>query len=273
MQYRRAGRYFEPPKPIWNEIKWIYAGLQHDKCGYCERKLASVSRGTSRRVGKSDRHSRSLGLIEFDIDHYRPKNPVDAWPPENQQLYSFATGGDFQTGYYWLAYDPKNYVAACKPCNTMLKGSYFPIAGSRAHDGSNLADEKPLIIFPLGEDNPEDLIHFDGVVPIPASIREDDYNYQRARVTIDLFDLVEREDLIQPRLEVIFGLFVALARTVGLDGEQWVSLLTAEHHSHTSCARSFVNLFRRDPTQAEAIADQARKLLEELPNAYSPTTR
>jgi len=43
--------------PIWSKIKSVYMALQHEKCAYCERQLASEE----------------FGKIEHDLEHYRPK--------------------------------------------------------------------------------------------------------------------------------------------------------------------------------------------------------
>src|ERR1043166_3089106 len=93
----------------------------------------------------------------------------------------------FSDGYYLLAYHLGNYAVACKPCNTILKGSYFPIAGARMTDKDNPADlaaEKPLLIFPIGDqaDDPQTLIRFDGHIPVPVSTDANAYDYQRTRV-------------------------------------------------------------------------------------------
>lgn len=143
-KFRKAGTYVDPPAPIWSEIKTVFMALQNDKCACCERQLSDAT-------------------IEFDVEHFRPKNAVLAWPPPGKPGYPFATGGDFPEGYYLLAYHLGNYAATCKPCNTNLKGSYFPIAGARIankDDPADLTGEKPLLIFPLGEkaDDPQTLI-------------------------------------------------------------------------------------------------------------------
>lgn len=68
-QLQAAGRYLDEAA-CWGEIKQIYMRLQHHKCGYCERKLA----GGQRR--------------EHDIEHFRPKRRIDAYP----DTLGFATG-------------------------------------------------------------------------------------------------------------------------------------------------------------------------------------
>ncbi len=178
--FRLTGKYEEPPAPIWSEIKAVFMRVQHDKCAYCERQLAA------------EKH----GKIEHDVEHFRPKSVVRAWPSADRDsplVYSFSTGGDFAEGYYLLAYNLLNYAVACKPCNSDLKSNYFPIAGNRISgqdDPRNLTVEQSLLIYPLGDldEDPAELIRFDGYVPVPASCDNTSYAYQRARVTIDLFE-------------------------------------------------------------------------------------
>lgn len=157
-----AGKYNESSN-IWGEIKEVYTDLQRGKCAFCERQLASSDFG---------------GNVEHDVEHYRGKNTVIAWPTpaiaaERGISYSFATGPAFDNGYYWLAYHVLNYCISCKKCNSPLKHNYFPIAGPRGAVAGEPADlnetEKPLLIFPLGEldENPEELIGFVGVTAIP----------------------------------------------------------------------------------------------------------
>lgn len=148
---------------IWREIKRVYMKLQHNKCAYCERRLADADNG---------------GTIEHDVEHYRPKNTVPQWPSERiaeerDLNFNFETGKELLKGYYWLAYHAFNYCTSCKKCNSPLKKNYFPIAGSRGNPvetPKELNDtEKPFLIYPIGDldEDPEDLITFNGVSPIP----------------------------------------------------------------------------------------------------------
>lgn len=160
-RFRRAGRYDEE-SGIWSQIKAVYMRLQHCKCAYCERRLASEDFG---------------GAIEHDLEHYRPKGPVLAWPSkaierERGISYRFATGEAFPEGYYLLAYHLLNYVTACRKCNSPLKASFFPIAGSRgaqSEDPVSLRGEAPFLLYPLGDldEDPEEVLTFDGINPVP----------------------------------------------------------------------------------------------------------
>lgn len=256
-RFRRTGTYFEPPEPIWSEIKAVFMALQNDKCAYCERQLGAIEHGK----------------IEYDVEHFRPKNSVAAWP-QGVSEYPFATGGDFPDGYYLLAYHLANYAVACKPCNTNLKSNYFPVAAVRItgkDDPADLADEKPLLIFPLGEqaDDPQNLLRFEGTVPLPVSTDPGDYDYQRARVTIDFFALATREELLRERARLIFGLFIALQHAQpGSYEARTVTILTSPTHPHTNCAQCFEQLYDADRNKAAQLAEAALKYLESVHDAY-----
>jgi len=104
----------------WRDIKRVYMKLQHGKCAYCERRL-----------GTSEKRK-----IEHDVEHFRPKNRVLAWPTEADKEkrgldYELETGDGFEAGYPSLRFSPWNSLVACKTCNTMDKHDYSPIAGNR----------------------------------------------------------------------------------------------------------------------------------------------
>jgi hypothetical protein len=81
--------------------------------------------------------ARSYGAVE----HYRPKSPV--------------AGSPDHPGYYWLAYDPANYLPTCTRCNTG-KSNFFPlVAGSpRATVDGVETSENPLLLNPCNLDSP-----------------------------------------------------------------------------------------------------------------------
>lgn len=260
-RFRRAGRYDED-SGIWSRIKTVYMRLQHCKCAYCERRLAAEDFG---------------GAIEHDLEHYRPKGPVPAWPSEKIAAergisYRFTTGAAFPEGYYLLAYYLLNYATACKKCNSPLKASFFPIAGPRgpqSDDPASLSGELPLLLYPLGDldDDPEMILRFDGINPVPRVRRGP--RSRRARVTIDFFELGEREELWRGRAGVLVKLFLALrvqekatdrkARDIA---SRVIETSLSSASEHTNCARSFRALYDRDGQRAEEIAERAQAYLD-----------
>lgn len=259
-QLRRAGRYDEETG-AWSRIKAVYMRLQHFKCAYCERRLASEDFG---------------GAIEHDLEHYRPKGPVPAWPSERIAAergisYRFATGTPFPEGYYLLAYHVLNYATACKKCNSPLKASFFPVAGPRvvqSDDPASLREEKPFLLYPLGDldEDPEEILTFDGINPVPLVQRG--LRSRRARVTIDFFELDEREELWRGRAEAIVGLFIALEALRQGDeslrerAARAIAVLLSPAAEHTNCARSFRELYDRDRSRAAEIAGRVQAYLD-----------
>ncbi len=254
----RGLRRYEEKAGTWSEVKGAYMRLQHDKCAYCERKSGT------------DDESR----IEHDVEHFRPKSKVRAWPLKKRKLaYSFPLGEAAGTGYYLLAYNILNYAVTCKKCNTIYKSDYFPIAAAaRAVDRDDpreLALEEPFLIYPLGDldEDPEDLITFQGLIPTPkhAAGRRHD----RARVTIDFFKLDVRSELLFQRALVLKSLYWAIddLKTTRdprrrAAAQQTVDLALSPVSPHTGCARAFHALCLQDPETAGLFYDAIAAYLE-----------
>ena len=236
---------------IWSEIKPVYMNLQNNKCGYCERLLEDPE----------------YGKIEHDLEHYRPKGEVAAWPPKTLRekrnlVFDFPLGRAWSSGYYLLAYAPFNYLTACKPCNSALKSSYFPIAGRRgpqANDPKRLKPEKPYLIYPLGslDTDPESLIGYYGYRAVPLEPDDRD-SFRRARITIDFFDL-NRGSLVWARALKLRDLYVAFRlREMGnaddvVVADETISYLLSPQASHTGCLRAFSKVFQKERGEADRI--------------------
>lgn len=254
----KAGAYSEKSS-IWSTIKPVFMLLQHNKCAYCERQLEGPDHGT----------------IDFDVEHYRPKNAVPVWPDPVRHgglAYDFQTGAQGR-GYHWLAYELENYAASCKICNTIQKLNFFPIAGSRAEQPATgtsvenarraLANEEPFLCYPIGEadEDPQALITFDVTTAIPAA--QDDARRRRGQVMIDFFDLNGRELLHLERSRMISLVGTALLKR----GNEFSSPLHAKEqdafgsasYPHASCIRAFVRLWTTDPARAGAVHDACAK--------------
>jgi hypothetical protein len=245
-----AGKYTEASS-IWSEVKIVYMRLQGEsKCIYCERKLESEENG----------------LIEQDIEHFRPKGRVRRWKAPAGFLHEgvpITDPGSSAPGYHLLPYHVFNYSAACKPCNSTLKSDCFPILGNYKFDGSNpktLASELPLLIFPLGDfdDDPEDLIKFQGVSPQP--VETNGHGRHRALATIAFFELadpIKRKNLFRERAQIITALWPQLDAVSNNPGDTIASDLVADYQSdkapHTNCARSFAALYQRDRLAAQDL--------------------
>ena len=260
--FRDAGGYDEK-MGMWSAIKDAYLRFQFDKCAFCERPFAAPPEGR----------------IEHDVEHFRPKSAVKAWPTakirERRKItFRYPMGDSDAKGYYLLSYSPLNYATACKNCNSSFKSSYFPIAKNRRPLCENPADakeEEAYIPYPLGkfDDDPERIITFEGILPVPRVKSPSSVRHRRAQVTIAFFNLDLREELLEDRSRVIAALWFFLDRTGDGEAEvvrdyarRMIALATAPSSPHTSCSRAYVDLYRRDVVKATAYFDAAVRYLE-----------
>ena len=246
--------------PSWSKIKPVFMALQHNKCAYCERKLPPAE----------------FGRVETDVEHFRPKNRVQTWPPASRPDldYAYSLGDADDNGYYWLAYEPLNYLTACKTCNSNRKRDYFPISKARgpvhATARELLEQEKPYLIYPLTtmDDDPEDVIGFNGIVPYVKANRG--HRRARGRVIIDFFELAIRDDLVRERFLILDNLLNNLKILENGNAQEReraqrrVDERIADDAEHANCARSFVRLFRRDARRAYDLYEAAEDIVTGL---------
>ena len=257
-----------PPNPtskqfvtLWSTIKKVWIKLQASKCVYCESLIE--------------------GNVSNDVEHFRPKAKVSVWKVpkslsnEGVSVTPAATPkGD--PGYRSLAYDPWNYAASCKVCNSILKKNLFPVAGPRnalSADPRNMATEKPLFVYPIGDfdANPQDLIRFAGIHPEPAVAKGSD-EYRRALTMIEIFQLnnaEKRKELFQSRALLMKPLFDSLesARVGGSadvrqDARDWVRIFTDNRSPHASCMQSFKSIYETNMDRARQLLGSAKTFLQ-----------
>jgi hypothetical protein len=242
--FRNAGSY-QNHSAIWSEVKPLYIERQRMKCAYCEKRNEN-------------------SVIEWDLEHFRPKGKVAAWPPPN--TYDFAAGDGFDEGYYLLAYHLENYAAACKTCNSPYKHNHFPIAAARVIGGAHPEDhrgEEAFLIYPLGtgDDDPEDIIAFEGALAIPKQERtHNEWLWKRATVTIDLLGL-NREELQALRAELLWK--TIWPTVTHQDSELRQKRLDAARDIRApfaSCTRCFLALYERAPEAARTIIDECERV-------------
>jgi len=180
-------KYIEKYRSNWRELKELleqdfYAGK---KCWFTESKADGFN---------------------FDIEHFRPKNAVDK-TKFNQiffkdKLVVNEANRITDKGYYWLAFNWKNYRLSCEITNTSYKQNYFPIkerttVAENPNDDFSL--EIPFLIDPTIEEDVK-LITFD--IDGKAKPTDDHYpdelttlsaselwNYIRAKTSIELYGL------------------------------------------------------------------------------------
>lgn len=250
---------FDESSHIWSQVKPVFMQVQHDKCAFCERRFAAADHG---------------GAIELDLEHFRPKSSVEDWP--DGAALGFKLGRPSPTGYYWLANDLQNYVAACKKCNTPLKKNYFPIAGRRGPSPRRppqlQKSEEPYLIYPLGnlDADPADVITFLGMVAKPAVRKSNGPRWKRAKVIIEFFKLNAREELREGRARMIVLLYTCLAARDNAalpqhardDGHDGVEICIDERSPHSACAIAFVKLFEKRPVAARRQRDACSRYLK-----------
>jgi hypothetical protein len=251
----RAARKYSEKQGSWSKVKQVYIDLQFGKCAYCERKFGV------------DEKSR----IEHDVEHFRPKSSIKAWPPKGGKLhYEFRTGTASTRGYYLLAYNPLNYMVSCKKCNSPYKSDHFPIAKTRrlnSDDFAKLALEQPLLLYPISDvdEDPEALIAFEGILPVVKAASG--HAGHRARVTIDFFALDTREELLRERALILKAIYVAWSDLEHADplrrrdANQTIHQIDEPKLPHRNCARSFYRLCKDDPVSAR---DYYRACIEYL---------
>jgi uncharacterized protein (TIGR02646 family) len=149
---------------IWAELKPVLAKLSHNKCWYCE--------------SLNERSDNA-------VDHFRPKNSVKGST-------RFPLSGA-HPGYWWLAFDHRNYRFCCTFCNSIRKSAEgtaggkqdcFPLwdEAQRARSATDDQDkELPILLDPT---NPADAgaLWFDEtgrVSPRPRRPGESDAVYSR----------------------------------------------------------------------------------------------
>ena len=153
---------------VWRDFYNLLPDTFKKKCWYCEAEEI-----------RSD----------MPVDHFRPKNKVE---DENQH-----------DGYWWLAFDWKNYRCACTFCNSRRnfdetqggKACRFPLENPEQRaftpdDYDKLHNECPSFLDPFNPDD-EKLLWFDNDgVPI-AKPEANEEQTRKVENSIDIFHLNE----------------------------------------------------------------------------------
>lgn len=170
-----------------DQVKAALEELFHDKCAYCETKIAAG--------------------FDWDVEHFRPKGKV--------------AERDDHPGYYWLAYEWSNLYPSCSHCNQRRRdrprwgdlrfaGSggkldQFPLEDESTRalspDG-DLGSEKRLLLDPC-DDRPEEHLRFtvDGQIVAAAGS-------QQGEISIKVFHLARRRlrDRRRDQVEAVVAL-------------------------------------------------------------------
>ncbi len=152
---------------VWGDLKQPLADLSHEKCWYCE----------SRRVRD-----------DYAVDHFRPKS---------------ARVKDDHNGYWWLAFDFRNFRFSCKYCNEVRidpetehrggKGSSFPLleGGVRACCPEDNLDNERCALLDPSKDGEAQLLGFqeDGIAVSEADPDLEPDAHQRGHITVTTLNL------------------------------------------------------------------------------------
>lgn len=163
----------EDNSSLWRELKNDLFKLSHGKCWYSEAK-------------------RTVSF--FDVDHFRPKNNVKALNWDGFETINI------DEGYWWLAFDWKNYRPAGEITNRKNsdedgvcrgKQDYFPLLKGcqcAANPNDTIEYEIPVILDPtVLEDSI--IISFDMNGEVIPAVPNDTFEYYRAKITIKLLHL------------------------------------------------------------------------------------
>jgi hypothetical protein len=168
---------------LWSDAGKTLATLSSNRCWYCEsRELRS----------------------DMPVDHFRPKNRVEEekvrvkLPGKNKHTWQYP-----HEGYWWLAFSASNYRYSCTFCNSRRvdvvggtdggKQDHFPLlpGSTRAKcEADNHDLEKPALLDPCVEHDPELLTFLDSGRPLPSRSQEQDpIAHERAVASIRLYHL------------------------------------------------------------------------------------
>ena len=154
--YRSGERTFKFKKLYRSpQVKDALKEIQHDKCCYCERRVAPS---------------------EGQVDHFRPKGAFRQSKDDRNKEHP---------GYYWLAYQWDNLVLACGTCN-LKKSDYFPLQHPEQRARSHLDSvdtESPLLLNPYVETELREHLTFNG--------SGCEHGTERGRVTVEVLRLNE----------------------------------------------------------------------------------
>ena len=243
---------------LWSEIKPVYATLQAGKCGFCERLI-----GEDEKIAN-----------EQDVEHFRPKKGVDAWPPGKHigaepLPVDMPVSSQSGKGYLRLAFHELNYVMSCKTCNARFKANFFPIRGKHsfaaAQPGPLLQKEDPFLVHPLdGADaDPEEVIGFDGFVAVPAAPMTQRKRWERGYVSVGFFglnDTSRQDQLLLARARRLMFLgdrlrdYEAAPKTKKPAAWQEVQREFNLRQDHAGCVRAAIRLYSAGSRQ-RVLAD------------------
>lgn len=160
----------------------------HYKCAFCDRSLRAQIKG--------------------DVEHIRPKSGVRDMRGTRVMRRTDSTRR--HPGYWWLAYEWKNLVVACRDCNSAHKLERFPVERDYYAECEGEADVALLVHHHEDKDDPIDNFLVNTATGDLILVTT------KGTYTVDLFDL-NRETMRDERMQALRGveqnLTTALDRT------------------------------------------------------------
>jgi hypothetical protein len=151
---------------IWQDLNLPASGVMNGKCWYSESKNPTADK---------------------NVDHFRPKGRVDDDPTHE--------------GYWWLAFDWRNYRYVSQWCNQRRidkqngtaggKGDHFPIPAGKFRarlEADDTGQEEPLLIDPTVPDEWKLITFRQDGHPVPA-YPPGTPEHDRAALSIDIYHL------------------------------------------------------------------------------------
>ena len=141
---------------LWGKIKSHLLALSHNKCWYSEAKES---------------------FSHYHVDHFRPKK------------HSYNINHEDEGGYWWLAFEWTNYRITGSVGNSK-KGDRFSVRANKVRNqGGDINLEVTYFLDPIDEEDPLALSFDENGEIRPVSINEADWNYIKAKYTIENLDL------------------------------------------------------------------------------------
>jgi hypothetical protein len=154
-------------KKLWSNLKEWLLNLSYQKCWYSEARDC---------------------FSHWDVEHFRPKT------------FAQDSNGTKHEGYWWLAFDWKNY-RVCGNVGNRKKGMYFPLRDGceRVCLDGDLRMEEPMLLDPADPDDPC-LISFNAVGnAIIDSAVDDIWEQSRVNYSIERYRLNSYQPLVDKR--------------------------------------------------------------------------
>ncbi|HEX7736387.1 MAG TPA: hypothetical protein VF458_16150 [Ktedonobacteraceae bacterium] len=242
---------------IWTDLKNALHGVSNGKCWYCESIEA--------------RH-------DDEIDHFRPKNAVFECSEH--------------TGYWWLAFDWKNFRYSCVFCNQWrihAKNGNKDAGGKRTHfpllPGTKRVfditppfahlNEKPVLLDPMVRSDTRMLdFEIDGTAQPRKSKEEASIEYLRASESIRIYHL-NAYDLTERRKQLVCNQIKWLVDLGELyyykhlqpGGEAWseayasvvdqLSIMIEDEYPYSMAARSIIIKYRKKSPWLNDVLEEA----------------